>query len=263
MHTGSSTALFPPNGYKSKEGNVVLPSDKQREIYKTFVRFTAETKLARKGRRLIVVNLGDNVDGFHHGSMQESLFRAEDQSGAHMLLMNDFFKRVGFKKGDEYHCVKGTESHVKDYEDDIAKELGAVKNKHGEYISDTLLLNINGSKHLFAHHGKSKGSGHNEGNALRNFLRAIRQDRRMSGVERIDALWSGHYHAHCWETHKERQPDGNFHEMHGIILPSWQAKTRYAYAVAATDVNTIGGVYCRVSVDGDIFRPRFRIKPTE
>src|SRR5690349_737876 len=109
MHTGSSTALFPRGGYKGEgtEDNHISPNEKQAEIHHTFVRFSGEVAKARKGKRLIVINLGDAIDGFHHGSMQESLFKEQDQCAAHVLLMQDFLKRVGFdkKKNDELHYV--------------------------------------------------------------------------------------------------------------------------------------------------------------
>lgn len=272
MHTGSSTALFPRQGYQGEgtEANHVMPNEKQMEIYHTFARFIGEVAKARKGKRLIVVNLGDAIDGFHHGSMQESLFKEQDQSAAHVLLMTDFLKRVAFdkKKGDELYYVRGTEVHVKEAENKIAKELGAVcvdptveKDKR-VYVHEILTLNINGLQNVFAHHGKARGTGQNEGNALRNFLRDVRDDREKDGLPRIDILWSGHTHAATWNTHIRRIGSGEFHQMHGVICPSWQSKTRYALAKMAMAVNSVGGTYGRISVDGTFSCPRFVVQTT-
>lgn len=267
MHTGSSTALFPRNGYKGEgtEDNHISPNDKQAEIYHTFARFIGEVAKARKGKRLILVNLGDAIDGFHHGSMQESLFKEKDQCAAHVLLMADFMKRVGYSKknGDELHYVRGTEIHVKESENDLAKELGAVRVSTGLYVNEILTLNINGMENLFAHHGKSRGAGQNEGNALRNFLRDIRSDREKDGLPRIDALWSGHTHGHTYSTHITRERDGQFHTIHGVICPSWQAKTRFALAKVPLAVNSVGGVYVRIGVDGSMGCPRFVVQTTK
>lgn len=266
MHTGGSTALFPRKGYRAKglEGNLVSPNDRQIEIYKTFIRFAGETRIARKNRRMILVNLGDSIDGWHHGSMQESLFNVKDQSGAHVELMDEFIRLSGFDKrqGDELHYVKGTEVHVGEIENEIAAELGAVKSDNGTHINNTLKLNINGTKHLFAHHGKSRGVGFKEGNALRNYLADTRENRRKDGLERIDVLWSGHTHGHMWGTHIERM-GGEFHEFHGIICPSWQAKTRYANEKLPMAVNSVGGTFLVVSVDGQIHKPHFTVEVTK
>jgi hypothetical protein len=261
MHVGGSTALFPRNGFVNSQGNHVKPNKKQREIYKTFVRFAGEVSVARKGKRLVVVNLGDAIDGFHHGSMQESLFQEKDQCAAHVELMGEFLSRVGLGKGDELYYVQGTETHVKDTENDMAKELGAVK-IGSKYITDVLTLNINGFVSVFAHHGKGRGAGQNEGNALRNFLRDIRSDMEKDGFGRIDALWSGHTHGHTYNTHISRVRD-NFHVMHGIISPSWQAKTRYAYGKVPLAVNSVGGVFAKIGADGTFGVPRFVVQTTE
>jgi hypothetical protein len=272
MHTGSSTALFPRGGYQGEgnEANPVSPNDKQSEIHPVFVRFAGEVAKARKGKRLIVVNLGDAIDGFHHGSMQETLFQEKDQCAAHVLLMTDFMKRAGFdrKKGDELYYVRGTEVHVKASENEIGKELQAVcvdptKEKDKRvYVHEILELNINGLINVFAHHGKQRGSGQNEGNSLRNFLRDIRNDREKDGLSRIDILWSGHTHGHTWGSHISRVSGGQFHQMHGVICPSFQAKTRFALGKVPMAVNSVGAVYTRISVDGTFSSPHFVVQTT-
>jgi hypothetical protein len=267
MHTGSSTALFPRNGYEGEgaEDNHIKPNKRQIEIHHVFVRFAAEVAVARKGKRLILVNLGDAIDGFHHGSMQESLFKEADQCAAHVMLMQDFMKRAGFskKKGDELYYVRGTEVHVKDSENETAKELGAVRADNGLYVNEVLELDINGLRHLFLHHGKARGAGTNEGNALRNYLRDTRDDREKDGLSRIDVLWSGHTHGHTYATHIKRVTGGNYHVFHGVICPSLQAKTRYAYGKVPAAVNSVGGVFVKVTADGTLGLPRFVVQATK
>lgn len=267
MHTGSSTALFPRSGYQGDgdEDNHVSPNKRQVSMYPAFVRYAGEVAQARKGKRLIVVNLGDGIDGFHHGSMQESLFQEDDQCAAHVVLMQEFMKRTGYsrKNGDELHYVRGTEVHVGKAEDKMAKELGAVRAESGSYVSEVLTLNINGFVNLFLHHGKERGAGLNEGNALRNSLRDIRSDREKDDLPPIDALWSGHTHAYTWTSHIARRRNGQFHQLHGIICPSFQAKTRYAYGKVPAAVNSVGGVYVKIGADGTFGVPRFVVEVTK
>lgn len=266
MHTGSSTALFPAGGFRGAghEDNHVLPNERQKEIHPIWTRLIGEVKAARKGRRMIVVNLGDAIDGFHHGSMQESLFRVQDQCSAHIQLMTDFLKKTGYNKktGDELYYVQGTEIHVGDTESDMAKELGAVKMRNGKHISDVLQININGREIAFFHHGKDRGSGANEGNSLRNYLRDIRIEREKDGLPPLDAMFSGHTHGHTYVSHIRRLTDGNFHTLHGIICPSFQSKTRYALSVVPMAVNSVGGTYTHIGVDGTFHTPRFVVSVT-
>jgi len=267
MHTGSSTALFPAKGFQgeSNEDNYVLPNEKQKEIHTIFIRMAGEVAKARQGNRLILVMLGDAIDGFHHGSLQESLFRTKDQCDAHMVLMHEFMKRVGFsrKRGDVLYYVRGTESHVGETENDTAKQLGAVRADSGKYVHEILELNINGQLHVFAHHGKARGTGANEGNGLRNFLRDIRIDREKDGLRRIDVLWSGHTHGFTYNTHVTRLQSGEFHEFRGVICPSFQMKTIYAFGKVPMAINSVGGVYTRIAVSGSMESPpRFVVYPT-
>lgn len=262
MHTGGSTALFPAGGYNGKgaEDNHVTPNKRQQDIHPIFTRFGAEVGIARKGKRLIVVMLGDAIDGFHHGSLQESLFNVKDQCAAHIILMRDWMKRAKFAKGDELYYVRGTEAHVGDHENDMAMELGAVKSPSGLHVFETLTLDINGCRNMFFHHGTTRGKGSNEGNALRNYLRDFRSELEKDGLDSVDALWTGHTHGPTWNTHIARRKDGQFHVLHGFICPSFQGKTRYAYGKVPATVNSVGGVYTRVSVDGEIQRPTFVVK---
>ena len=262
MHTGSSVALFPRKGFVNSEGNLVSPNDKQRAIYPIWVRFTAEVAKDRRDKRLIVVMLGDAVDGFHHGSLQESLFKATDQCEAHLELMTEFLKKVNFHKGDELYYVRGTEAHVGETENDMAKELRAIPNEYGRYVHETLTLNVNGRRIAFYHHGKARGLGDNEGNSLRNYLKNVRSERRKAGVERLDAMYSGHAHGHAFETHRERQPDGNYHSFHGVICPSWQAKTVYALGKVPMLVNSVGGTRMIIDAAGRMQDPYFTVLTT-
>lgn len=267
MHSGSSKALFPIKGFVNSEKNLVLPNDLQREIYSVFVRFSGEVAKARKGKRLILVNLGDGIDGNPKGSQQESLYKTADQCNAHVWLMQDFMQRVGFsRKTDAFYYVRGTEIHVQETENNMAKELGAIpvdaKADDVSYVHEILELPINGALHVFAHHGKARGSGQNEGNSLRNYLRDIRADRKKDGLPVIDALWSGHTHAATWVTHIERMQGCTFHQMHGVICPSWQAKTRHALYKVPMAVNSVGGVYVNIGVDGVMGVPHFVVQTT-
>jgi len=265
LHTGSSTALFPRNGYQIEgaEGNFIKANDRQIEIHHTWTRFAAEVAVARKGKRLVIVNLGDAVDGIHHNSLQECLFNIKDQCAAHVALLEEFKKKVNFGKADELYFVRGTEVHVGETENDMAQELGAVQADSGLYVNEILEMSINGLNVMFLHHGKSRGRGVNEGNALRNYLRDTRDERASDGLSRLDVMISGHTHAHTYESHIKRTPGGSYHVFHGIICPSFQAKTRYAYSKVPAAVNSIGGTYIKIGADGTFGLPRFVVQVTK
>jgi hypothetical protein len=47
--------------------------------------------------------------------------------------------------------------------------------------------------------------------------------------------------------------------MHGVILPSWQLKTAYAWMRAPVQKNKAGGIMQEIKADGTICIPRFSI----
>lgn len=259
MHTGGSTALFPAAGYQSNtnEGNLISPNKIQQEINKTMMRYSGEVAAARKGKRLVIVMLGDAIEGLHHNTIQLSILAEKEQAQAHCNIMRAFMQRVGWNKkhGDELYYVRGTECHVKDSENQIGEELGAVRASSGAYVHETLLLNINGIYSLFAHHGRGRGYGMSEGQSLRNLVRDSLHERKKDGLPLFDVLWSGHTHGHTYSSYEYRVPGGNFKIAHGIICPSWQSKTRYAYAKVPFAVNSIGGTYVRITADGKFIAP--------
>jgi hypothetical protein len=262
MHTGSSTALFPNREFVGKH-QTSLPNRMQKMIYPLWIRTAGEVAAARKGKRLIVINLGDAIDGIHHNSIQETLFNRKDQAAAHVQLMEWFLRRVGFSKGDELHYVQGTEIHVAEVEDDIAGELGAIPNELTGYKTSSVLeLNINGTFHYFTHHGVRRGDGANEGNTLKNKLRNMYYDRLKENMPKVHVVWSGHTHGHTWATFEVREKN-DFHQMHGIICPSWQAKTRYVFEKMPQAINSIGAVWMKIDASGEIGRPHFVVEVTK
>lgn len=263
MHSGSSTALF-LNRFFQDEYQNHTPTERQKSIYKVFEQCTQYAAERRKGKRLITVHNGDAIEGLHHNSIQMCILNKASQAEIHTELMDTYLRKAKFDKkaGDRLFYVRGTETHVEDIEVEIAKDLGAEKSPDGNYVFDHLELEINGRVVWFAHHGKNRGRGANEGNALRNWLRDIYFDCKKIGSRPPDLVITGHVHSPTYSNYVIRNGSG-FHIIHGIICPSWQAKTRFAYKVAPVDVNEIGAVFVEISASGDIRIPHFILQDTK
>lgn len=263
MHSGGSTALFTPFPFGDENQNH-SPSVRQLRIFEVFERFAAHVAWRREGKRLVVVHNGDAIEGMHHNTIQVSLTNRETQSKLHVELMDIFLKSVGFDplKGDRLFYTRGTNAHTEEYENKIAADLGAEKTPMNTFVRDHFELRVNGRRIWFLHHGKKRGSGPNEGNALRNWLRDIYYDCQKVEVIPPDVIITGHTHAHTYEVKSFRVKDG-FREMRGIILPSWQEKTRFAWQVVPVEKNDIGGCALEITAAGDIRVPNFIVKETE
>jgi hypothetical protein len=140
----------------------------------------------------------------------------------------------------------------------IGRETNAVMD--GEfYVFDLLKLETNGVWSWYVHHGPGGGTGTNEGNALRNWLKAIYYDALKDGTPIPDIVYTGHVHTPTYAPLGIRLPNFVYKNMHGIILPSWQMKTAYAWQAAPVSRNRIGGVVQEIKSDGTICIPRFSV----
>lgn len=261
MHSGGSTALFPNRFWQFKHGNHT-PDAKQKEMWEHFAKCAEYVKQNRKGKRLIVIHDGDAIEGVHHHSLQAVTFDTDEQADIHIELMDYFLQTVNYGENDKLFYVSGTEAHVGEKEEKIAKDLQAERPSKEARIFDHLELELNGRLLWMIHHGKARGRGPNEGNSLRNWLRDVHFDCRKLGKRSPDLVISGHTHTPSWNVFIAREQT-DFHMIHGVIAPSWQAKTRFAYKVAPVDVNEIGLVTIDVKADGEIRMPHFELMQTK
>ena len=256
MHSGSNTALFPNRFVRFKNGGSHTPNGKQELIYAQFQKMMDEVKKAREGKRVILVNDGDAIEGLHHTSMDVCIRDVEEQAALHTELMNVFMRGIKWQRGDLLYYVRGTETHTTEKEQTMAEQVGAVQHPDGAYVADHLELSINGRLAWFVHEGAKAGKGANEGNGLRNWLRDIYYDALKDGISPPDAVYSGHVHKHTHQIYVAMDK-GQPRPIHGTILPSWQAKTRFGYKVASIDKNSLGGMMQLYTASGDIRPPYF------
>jgi hypothetical protein len=257
MHTGSIYALTQAGAWQGQKTAIIHPTSRQQKIRKQFELYAAAVKDERKGIKVRLIIDGDNVDGIHHSSGDVFTSDPLEMADVNIQLISEFQKRINWQRGDELYIVKGTEIHTRDFENYIGEQLGAVMD--GQFYAYELLqLNTNGVISWFTHHGPNAGDGHNEGNNMMNFLKRIYYNAIKNRTVIPDILYTAHVHnptysTFCWH-------DMNvFKTMHGIILPSWQLKTRYAHMVAPVSLNKIGGVSQRITADGVICVPKFYI----
>ncbi len=239
MHSGSSKALF-PRAFMQFEHTNYTPTKEQKRMYEHWIKCAKYVAKNRVGKKIIIVHNGDAIDGIHHGTHQIVSHKWQDHVTIHLELMDEFLREVGFGDGDELHYVSGTESHTQDYEREIANDLSAG-------YHDELKMKINGVKIWFTHHGGAPGKGTNVGDGYRNFLKTIYWECLQKNKEMPDIVVSSHYHRPIYSTYVQ-----DYLTIHGIILPSWQMKTRYAYMVAPFQVNQIGMSFIDITEQGFI-----------
>jgi hypothetical protein len=258
MHSGGTTALFLPRFWEGMHGNHT-PTKDQKQMWRHFDKCAKIIREKREGKRLIVVHDGDAIDGVHHDSPQIITRNKNEQIEIHTEIMDHFLQVSGWDRdsGDKLYYVTGTEIHVNDSENIIGEDLGAEMDGE-KYAFDFLPLSVNNKILWFAHHGGRAGKGANKGNALRNNLKHVYFDCLNEKQMPPDMLITGHSHDPFYETYNQWLGD-DIHVLHGIILPSWQKKTRFAYRVAPVQVNKIGMAYFEITAEGEIHKPRFEL----
>lgn len=253
-HACSNRALFLNRFWQSRKTGINhKPTADQERIRVHWDRFADDIAKIRKGRKVRLIHDGDAIEGFHHSGHDICTPDVSEHAEIHLEIMTQFQKRIGWQRGDELYYVKGTEVHTNDWEVYIGEQLNAVS------VTDFLRLDTNGAINWFVHHGKGAGDGDSEGNAVRNWLKAIRNNAMKDDSETPDIIYTGHVHQPTYSTYVYRSKGFTFKTIHGIILPSWQMKTRHAYKVAPVAKNKIGGVYQLITADGMICPPVFSV----
>ncbi len=259
-HIGSIFALTVGRIWQGKQTAEIHPTSEQVKIRKHLLKFAGEVKEARKNKRVVFVVNGDVIDGDHHHSGDVFTVDMMEMSDLAIEIIAEFQKLIGWQRGDELYITRGTDVHTKNFENYIGRELGAMM--AGDfYVHDLLKLQINGQEVWYVHHGPRLGMGANEGNALRNWLKAIYFDCIKDGQKHPDIVFTGHVHQPGYAPYETREKMV-YKLMHGIITPSWQMKTRYAHMAAPVAKNKIGGVYQLITAGGMIGTPVFSVLET-
>lgn len=253
MHSGGMTALYPDHAmtfrYDDNNSISIPPNDVQLKLFNHFIYCADEIKRMAIGKRIVIVHNGDAIEGYHHNSVQVVTPYPKHHTEIHIDLMETFLDRVGFsvRNGDELHYTSGTESHTGWEEYGIRERFSHLNAQY----HDEMKIKINGREIWYTHHGANAGKGANEGNAHRNWLRDVYFDCLKDGVKAPDMIVTSHFHKSHYDSYNQSYK----HTIHGVILPSWQQKTRYGYRAAPFQRNDIGLLVTSISADGDM---RFR-----
>lgn len=249
-HVGSTTGLHP--NYIKRDGKWVSVDEAGGWFYKNNPHYYLNSKQVRLWKHyeaavntvaeirkkidcdLLLLVMGDAIDGDHHATHQLTTKNEMEQAETFVALMDWTLEKVGFEVGrDKLALLEGTESHTKDNEEVIGQRLPAEKFSDGSSCTPFLEMDIQGNLFWFYHHGAAAGYSHNRGNALMNYIKRIYTDRRMNCKRPPNFIMTADKHDREHQTYRH---DG--HEIHGLILPPLQDKTRFVNKLPNAIVNT-------------------------
>lgn len=264
-HCGSPLGLMPEEGWVHADGNRTLPNETQERMSRVWKQSWERVRAARAGgARLIVVNMGDAVEGLHHDSRQVLTSRIEEQEGMHVEVMRQGLELAQFNyaAGDRIMYVSGTTAHTgpgSASEERIARafsEKGIIpsspdKSGHngGRFIFGQLKLEINGRLFDLAHHGAYLSRlPWNKTNPLRGALsriywRCLQEHRRMPDV------WArAHRHVKAADVFVA----DNGVRIEGFVTPAFQGRTEFVTRVAADEEVSVGMLFFEIDPAGRI-----------
>ena len=235
MHSGSPVSLYPGEPMILTNGPRG-PSYLQYQLHKHWIEVLEYVAEMRKDAdRLVVVNMGDAVEGLHHDSKQIVSSYLEDHKKIHEALMEEC-KQI--TKYDALYYVSGTPSHAGEDEESLSNKLKAERYSEGIFTHPILKKKVYNRLIYAAHHGPSAGKGAARGNALRNRLRQLDWQCRMTGQQVPDmVVWADKH-----DPHEEIYTTQDGHRITGYILPSWKILDEYMYRVDAFAFSRVGAM---------------------
>lgn len=227
LHVGCQLGLCPAGGADIAEGGRYLPSDFQKGVLKLWEEFWGSyvPKITRGEPWDVVIN-GECVDGVHHNSTTQWSHNLADQAAASLELL----RPVKEKCPGKFYIIRGTEAHSGQsgfHDEWIGRELGATKNKIGQFSRYELWKMLGKGLVHFTHHiGTTSSSAYESTAVYRELIEAYVEAGRW-GDTPPDVLVRSHRHRHfCIEIATGKG------KASSIVTPGWQGKTPFAHKIA-------------------------------
>jgi hypothetical protein len=244
-HCGCRLGLIARGPAPLDGGGTYHPSDFQSKLFDYWTEFWDEwVPIVTRGEPYDVVHNGDAVDGSHHNSTTQISHNIGDQILMAEAVMAPVVARCK-KLGGTYYHIRGTEAHVGqsgEYEERLARNLGAKPNAQGQYARFDLWKNVGSALVHCLHHIGTTSSAAHESSAVNAELTA----------EYVEAArWRRQPPDFIVRSHRHRSIAVDMDSAKGyaaaIVTPAWQGKTPYVWKIPGARISEpqIGGIIIR------------------
>lgn len=228
-----------------------MPSPFQKKLWAMWRIFWDEfVPEATKGEEYGVAINGDAVEGVHHRSTTQISHNLEDQAEiAYQILAP-----IAAKCPGRFWMIRGTEAHVGPSghcEEALAKRLGAVKSKEGQYARYELRKMVGPKQVHLLHHIGSTGSQAYEATAVHKELVESFAESARWRRDPPDVIVRSHRHRHIETTVATGDDKNNTGRATAVVTPAWQGKTPFAWKIPGARLSTpqFGGIVIRYAHD--------------
>ena len=252
LHINSTVALAPPR-VQLDDGGTFVQSKEQRWIHRKWLEFWERVKDIDRAA-LVVVIVGDVVEGNHHGSTQ--VITTNETTQERMAI--DLLEPVA-ALADHLFIIRGTEAHAgpsAHWEETIAKDLGAEPQRKDVYSWWHLPLQAHSTLFDIAHHPQTM--------SRRPWTRDQAASRQAAitwaqyceaGLRPPDVVVRAHGHqlARGWSR-----------DTVGLFLSPWQLTTAFGHRLGAGhNIEPLGGAIFKCQEKGFTWEKiQYRPRPT-
>ena len=239
LHIGGNTAIAPPtytvHHLHPKESQTLKQNELQAWLWRNWLDYWDYVRELAGGRRrkhrLVILCLGDVLEGVHHNSTQ-LMQEIPDQTN----LAKEILQPIR-DMADAFYGIQGTGTHAGlngSEEKEVYQAIDATD--YGQQLT----LEIDGIVHDLAHHPGGASAKQWTSRAA-SIAAEVALDYAQVGMKPPDYVWRGHNHV--IDDSGLRLPN-----IRTIFTPSWQLKTEFGYKVSSNKIRSdIGGFV----MDGD------------
>lgn len=269
QHCGCKLGLY-PYGIDSKldEGVGYIPSEAvQKVTWGWWCEFWLEFVPSIVGDEVYdICNVGDALDGVHHGSVHQFTHNRADQNRVARQCW-EMPLEMCHARGGKYYHIRGTEAHSgksAENEELVAESLKAIPDPEtGQFSRWQLRKKVGHGIVQLAHHVGCTSVTAYETSAPHRELVDAYTDAALWNYRPPDIVVRGHRHRYIAT---ELPTSRRLAECaRSIVLPGWQAKTPFGWKIDRHKPPMFGGVVIRQHPDGILYhRPFIRtIMPPE
>lgn len=250
LHVGHPFALCPAR-WTLHDGQEFTPNGLQDIIRAHWCATWQRIAQQRKGQRLIIVFVGDAIEGQHHATTQLITQRLDTQEAMAVAVLQEALSLSKFKHDDVIRFVTGSPAHEGQGSQSLERIARAVLGYSGDKRQTISYwpATIHGV-HFDVAHRPGSGPGTRNwvaGNAFQAWLRSLYLSALENG--RLPPRYVIRAHRHVYLERHVHNLSGNVVTT-GYILAPWKAKDEYVYQLAPEAITSIGALTVQVDADG-------------
>ncbi len=251
-HCGHPFALCHPDPWTDCNQQVHTSNTLQEQIWRHWESCWRRVGELRRGARLIIVHMGDCVEGSHHGTTQLDTARRIEQEAIAIRCWREALELCRFRQGHDHLLgVVGSLDHVGpagESDERLLRTLLHGDVDDGRLTHERLRFSVNGVTFEAWHRGPRPGSRDwTRPNALAASMRSYMYRNLRRGAAPVRYYLWGHYHQ--WTTASLQDDDGQI-MSEGMICPAQKLKDEFVYTIDAEGLANVGLVVFEVLATG-------------